>query len=1096
MGLSCFEYLNPLVPVVQLLSALNWKYLNREEALFLRNGRKDQAVLTGILAPWLDANNRINVKGGCYPFTQANVNEAIRRLTDIPPHGLVKTNEEIYHLLTLGASVEQTIQGDRKGHTLKYIDWQHPENNHYHLVHEFSLERARAYETCQLDVVLFVNGIPFVVIECQRQHSQHRSGEHQVEQAIERLIHYQSAEQIPQLFHYVQLLFATHMNETRYATIGTAPKFWSKWEEDGCHEQAINAAANRPLSNAILSILFSEAEEKPVNADDIGKPFIEECFAGGNRVPTVQDATLWAMLRPFRLLGFIYQFVVYDAGVRKVARYQQYFAVKAAIKKIATLRGGRRTGGVVWHTTGSGKSLTMVMMAKAVALSPDILNPQVVLVTDRVDLDDQLWRTFDACGKTAMRAKTGEHLVRLITDGNVSLITTVIDKFSNVITKYAVSDSSPNIFVLVDEGHRSNYGVFAERMRKVFSNACYIGFTGTPLLLKDKNTIDKFGGFIHRYTLRQAVADEAIVPLLYEGRMALLMQNSTALQARFERLANNLAEEQKSKLIRRLTTKQVVNDAAQRIKYIALDVSAHYAVNYQGTGLKAQLATNSRAEALQYRHYINEYALISCELIMSQPTVSEGQDSNGEEQSVKRFWNSMMARFGSEEEYVRQIKASFSREDGCDLLIVVDKLLTGFDEPRNTVLYIDKSLKGHNLLQAIARVNRLFTGKQFGLLVDYRGVLGDLNDAMQRYDALTGFDGDDVDFRGVVIDTHEKIANLQQAHTELWAVFDVAPYRQDIASMLRYLYSENKQQAFYRAFKRYQNILSVALATEHFYQDVAKQKIDTYKNDLNKFYRLRLSMSHRSADVMDVERNERQLRKIIDSHLHTTAIVAVTKITDIFDIEAFNRELEEQVDKVAKADMIASRVKMAIEDKMTENEVFYKKISRLIQRTIDEFHAGRINDSDYLSQQTKHLNTIRRGYELSLPAELQGHREAQALFNLLSVLFLPEGLSKANATALQQQIGLEISDGQGIYTINRNPLTQRQIVQMALDIESIIDNKKIRDWPLMDDVVKDMQNAIDDYLFDTRDRWGVDLSTQHMDTIIEHCISIARNRGR
>jgi len=1098
MGLSSLEDFGTLVSAAQMLGALNWTCLTGDETVALRNGRKDQAVLTGILMPWLEANNRIDVKGSRYPFSKANISEAVRQLVDIPPHGLVKTNEEIYHLLTLGASLEQTVRGDRKGHTLKYIDWRHPEKNHYHFTFDFGLEPLRSYDVSHIDAVLFVNGIPLVAIECQA--NSRGPGGSTINDAINRLIDYQRVEKIPQLFHYIQLLFATSENETRYATVGTSFKFWSKWRDEGDNHTAIHSAANQPLSTSLQSCLMRAGEAIHLAPDALVRT-IQMHRGHGSVTTTEQDATLWSMLRHGCLLEFVYQFVVFDGGVRKVARYQQYFAVKAAVKKVATLRDGRRAGGVIWHTTGSGKSLTMVMMAKALALSPHVTSPHIVLVTDRVDLEDQLWRTFGACGKTAVRAKTGEHLVRLIREGRTSLITTVIDKFCNVVTKHTLWNDSPDIFVVVDEGHRSNYGVLADRMRNVFPNACYLGFTGTPLQLKEKNTAQKFGGFIHCYSMQQAVLDNAIVPLMYEGRMVPLVQQADAIQAWFERLADNLSGAQKKKLMQRFAVKDVVNAATQRIAAIALDISTHYRAHYKGTGLKAQLATNSRTEALQYQTCINDYGLISAEVIMSQPSICEGQGDYSAEQDTRLFWKEMMTRFGSEEEYVRQIKASFAREDGCDLLIVVDKLLTGFDEPRNTVLYIDKPLKGHNLLQAIARVNRLFPGKSFGLLVDYRGVLGNLSDAMQRYDALAGFACDDADFHGAIIDIRQKIDDLKLLHAALWAVFHAVEDPHNMESMARYLRPDGKRREFYQAFSRFSRVLSIALATDHFQQSVSADQINIYKDDLAMFSRLRASVRHRYSETIDVHEDDRQLRRVMDFHLHAKAIIPVTKMTSIFDIEAFDREVDTQECGVARADMIASRVKVAIDCKMAENEVFYQKFSYLVQRAIDAFYAGRISEAEYVNRQQRYLNTIRRGHELDLPEELEGHQEAQALFDLLSTLALMRFSTRApnsnsSTTSLLHLPDTNLRDDTGAYDVGTVPLTKHQIAQISLDIESIIDSRKIRDWPLMEDVVKDMQNAVDDYLFDVRDRCSVDLKTHDMDTILDHCITIARNRGQ
>jgi len=591
--LSYLEDFDSVIPAVQVLHALGWKYLSREEALRLRNGRADQVVLTDVLRPWLEANNRIEVKGETHLFSDANISEAIRRLTTEPFDGLVRTNEKIYHLLTLGTSLDQTIAGDRKGRSLHYVNWQKPSENVYHVTSEFSVERSRSHETARPDMVLFVNGIPFVVIECKRRDKDHQASQKQIEVAIEQMIRNQKDEWIPHLFQFAQLLIGSSVNETRYGTVGTALKYWSVWKEEGRVEQTVHATANQRLPADVEARLFAPLEAKNAEAYRLARLYFTELWAAGDRLPTTQDRTLWALLRPDRLLELVYGYVVFDAGVRKVARYPQYFAVKRIVERVVPLHEGQRQGGVIWHTTGSGKSLTMVMLAKALALHPAITNPRVVIVTDRVDLDDQIWRTFEACGKNAERATTGKHLVRLITEGKASVITAIINKFSTVRSKHDLTDSNPNIFVLVDESHRTNYGTTATQMRRVFKNACYLGFTGTPLLKAEKSTANKFGGFIHSYSMREAVEDEAVAPLLYEGRMALLEQNQAAMQRWFERVTATLSELQKADLKRKMATKEVIHKAEQRLKMIAYDISVHYRDNFKGSGFKAQLAADS-----------------------------------------------------------------------------------------------------------------------------------------------------------------------------------------------------------------------------------------------------------------------------------------------------------------------------------------------------------------------------------------------------------------------------------------------------------------------------------------------------------------------
>jgi len=475
---------------------------------------------------------------------------------------------------------------------------------------------------------------------------------------------------------------------------------------------ALHGAINTRLTVAERVKLYDHREQ-----GHWVRQYFETLAAGDERLATVQDQTLYHLLRPARLLELIYQFLVFDGGIKKIARYQQYFAVKATINRVARLNNeGQRTGGIIWHTTGSGKSLTMVMLAKALSLHPAIPNPKVILVTDRVDLDLQLYNIFRACGKNVVQAQSGKHLLELVKLPSADIIATVIDKFETVANE-KVSDPNPNIFVLVDESHRSQYGTTHAKMRRVFPNACYLGATGTPLLKKEKTTAAKFGDFIHKYPMRQAVADHAVVALLYEGRLVELEPDQASIDRWFERVTKELSEEQKVDLKRKFSRQGEVNKAEQRLQQIAYAITEHYVANHQGTGRKAQLAAPSKLIALKYKEYLDEFGEVDSAVVISSPDTREGNDSVDDENlpKVQAFWKRMMAQYKSEEAYNREILAAFGREDEVELLIVVDKLLTGFDEPRNSVLYIDKPLKEHGLLQAIARVTASLRARNMAL---------------------------------------------------------------------------------------------------------------------------------------------------------------------------------------------------------------------------------------------------------------------------------------------------------------------------------------------------------------------------------------------
>lgn len=1068
MSLSYLEDFDSKIPAIQVLCAIGWRYISREEAVALRGGRLDQVVLTGVLSPWLARTARFEAGGQKHEFSAANLNEAVRRLTDIPYDGLVRTNENVYHLLTLGTSLEQEVDGDRKGRSLHYVDWEKPENNVFHVTDEFVVERARSHETARPDLVLFVNGIPFAVIECKRRDRDKEAGQKQIDVGIEQMIRNQRPEWIPHLFQYAQILLATSVNDVRYGTVGTSKKFWSAWREvDDC-EAFVRKAANTPPPIEVRNHLFAPGGDKDAVAYAEARHHFEALWAEGEREPTEQDCTLCALLQPRRLLELTYGYNVFDAGVRKIARYQQYFAIKGTVERVSTLREGKRRGGVIWHTTGSGKSLTMVMLAKALAMHPAIRDPRVIIVTDRVDLDDQIWRTFEACGKSPKQANTGEHLVELITGGKANVVTTIINKFQTVGGKHGVKDDNPNIFVLVDESHRSNYGEIAAQMRRVFTNACYIGFTGTPLLKAEKETAAKFGGFIHSYTMREAVGDGAVAPLLYEGRLALLEQNADGMQKWFDRITERLNEDQKADLKQKMVGDSAIHKAEQRLRMIAFDIGTHFKENFGGTGLKAQLAADSRATAIQYRRFFKEFGMVDAEVVISSPDTRKGQETISEEDTpeVVTFWKEMMERFGNEEKYLKGMLASFAREDGVELLIVVDKLLTGFDEPRNTVLYIDKPLKDHSILQAIARVNRIYTGKEFGYIVDYRGVLGKLNEAMNTYDALGGFEPGDVDLTGAVTDTHDEVEKLPQRHTDLWAVFKEVPNRKDVEGYEVFLAAEDRRQEFYDTLREYQKTLAVALATEHFYEETPPAKISVYKKDLKFFRGLRASVQQRYAEAIDYSQYEKQIRKIMDSHIQSPDVEVVTEMVDIFDVEVFDREVENREGKAARADMIASRTIRTIRERIDEDPVFYKRFADLVQQAINDYRANRISDAEYLRKVEEFMATVRRGHDTDLPKELLVHKEAPAFYGVLSEVL--------KGKVAPENGGRELA------------------AEVALSIQSIVDARRKRDWPTMDDVIKDMQNDIDDYLFGMEQSHGLKLSTDEMDAIIERCLSIAK----
>lgn len=1049
------------IPALELLQKLGYVYLGQEEAVRERGGRLAGVLLENVLIEQLRKINFIRCKGREYPFSEGNILAAVQALKDVADDGLVQTNEKVYDLLTLGRAMPQAIDGDVKSFQLDYIDWKHPENNIYHVVEEFVVERSGSRETRRPDLVLFVNGIPLAVIECKRPDLKDPIG-----QAVSQQIRNQQQDQIPRLFHYAQLLLAVSKNEAKYATVGTPAKFWAGWKEDFTPEEVAR------LKNLVNIPLTEEQVDKVLATR--GWLVREEYASYGTleRQITEQDRALYALCRPERLLELTYRFTLYDAGEKKISRYQQYFCVNKILDRIRRPpQSGSRKGGVVWHTQGSGKSLTMVMLAEAIALEAGIDNYKIILVTDRVDLDDQIYKTFHHCGTMPVQARTGKHLAELLRDNKARIITTVIDKFELAVSKTGVRDENPDIFVLVDESHRGQYGELHAKMKKAMPNGCFIGFTGTPVMKKDRNTIERFGGLIDTYTIEQAVRDKAVVPLLYEGRHVDQKVDTEAVDAWFDRITANLSREQKADLKKKFASTDQLNKAQQKVMRIAWDVSEHFRDNWQGTPYKAQLVAQDKATALLYKKFLDDFGMVGSEVLISGPDEREGEDDVHEESTdeVKVFWKKMMAKYGSEKEYNRQIISAFKKAEQPEIIIVVDKLLTGFDAPRNTVLYLTRRLKGHTLLQAIARVNRLYDGKDFGYIIDYRGVLQNLDEALDIYGPLAEFDKEGLDdLCTALTDVETEARKLPQHHSDLWEVFKEVRNRRDEEAYELLLADEEVREKFYERLSAYSRTLATALSSAAFFEATPAAKLEKYKADLRFFMKLRASVRKRYAEVVDFKEYEARIQKLVDQHVGTGEVEKITDLVNIFDADAFAKEVEKLGSAASKADTIAYRTRRTIHDRMQEDPAFYRRFSEMLEAAIRAFREQRLSDAEYLRKVTEIAEKIRNRSGDDIPGELANRDVAKAFFGVLRDVFTryaADGFEPRSAS-----------------------------VTASLAIDDIIQQNRIVNWTNNTDVQNRMMGEIEDYLFELKEQQGIDLTLDDIDRILELVLDIARSR--
>lgn len=1047
------------IPALQLLQNLGYTYLTPDEVLKERQYKLSNVILEDILEQQLMKINEINFKGKVYPFSPASIRGAIDAIKNVPMFdGLVTTNSKIYDLLTLGKSFEESIGNDRKSFTINYIDWNNIENNVFHVAEEFEVNRTSSDKKYRPDIVLFVNGIPLCIMECKRPDIKEP-----LEEAKSQHLRNQQEDGIPHLYKYSQILLALTSNKVQYATTGTPRKFWATWKEQKLKETDLQELVNKPLSDKQKDKLFADRFKYV-------RKYFDNIEAEG-RLVTEQDKLLYSLCQPQRLLELMYKYIVYDAGIKKIARYQQYFAIQDTLERIKIIRHERRQGGVIWHTQGSGKSLTMVMLAKAISLEPEIVNPKVIIVTDRIDLDKQISDTFKSCGKVVKKATSGEDLGNIIADNKETIITTVINKFQAALRKKKVIDDSKNVFVLVDESHRSQYGSANALMQKVFPNACYIGFTGTPLMKKEKSTAVKFGGIIGTpYTINQAVEDEAVLPLYYESRLAVQNVTQNSIDKYFDIISRDLTDKQKADLKKKFSTRRILNEAEQKIANVALDISQHFEHKYKGTGFKGQLTVPSKAIALKYKKYLDELGMVTSEVVISAPDTREGNDDIYEENSseVNQFWKRMMDRFGNESEYNAQIINQFKNAPEPELLIVVDKLLTGFDAPKNSVLYIARSLKEHGLLQAIARVNRLAEGKDYGEIIDYYGLLTELDEALLTYSNIGDFDEEDI--QDALVSAQEEIKKLPQLHSDLWEIFN-GINKYDIEAYEQHLKYEDDRDKFYDKLSQYSKVLQLALGNFKFLEETPEKKIVTYKNDLKFFLNLRVSLKSRYAESIDRKEYEAKIQKLIDTYVTSDEIIQVTEPVDIFDTEKFKAEVEKKVSTRSKADTIAYRISRTISEKWDDDPIFYKKLSELLKEAIAKYskqimdEAERLkNDNAYLNRVTEILTMARTRTGDDIPISILNNEVAKAFYG---VVF--EKIKKYDAT-------------------------KDSAAELALKIDKIILDNQYVDWIKNTDLQNKIINDIEDVLFEFKDINKIDITFDDIDFIIDESMKIAKRR--
>ncbi len=1018
------------IPALHTLAALGYAYLTSDECLSKRKST-NSVLMKDVLIETLKTR-RFEFKGKEYPLSTNAIDQIVRELEAPQLHeGLLVANEKLYDKLTLGITVTEFVGGSRYQPTIPIIDWQNLENNNFQMTDEFVVSNTLNTGTRRPDIVCFVNGIPLVVIEAKRPDSSNPNKD-MLDEGISQMIRNQKDDEIPHLFAYSQLLLSINGIDGRFGTTKTAKKFWARWREEDFSKDHFYHIKNEMLNNDQKTSLLRGRE-----------PWVRRYFEPLWSQPmevTGQDTLLVSLLSPVRLLEFVRYFILFDQRMGKIAaRYPQVFGIKRLIDRINQYGpGGVREGGVIWHTTGSGKSFTMVFLCKAMLLHPSLKQCRFIVVTDRISLEKQLNKTFLMSGafgsaiankKAGERSKvsSGKDLARRIGQGDERIIFSIINKFATAAKQAQCKNESPDIIVLVDEGHRSQGGENHERMRMALPNAAFIAFTGTPLL-KNEKTKNKFGPIIHAYSMKRAVADKTVTPLLYEERMPKLDVNKKAIDSWFDKITVSLSEKQRLDLKKKFANRGAIYGSQNRIELIAWDIAAHYATHIKPTGLKAQLATDSKLSAIRYKKALDEMRLVSSAVVISPPDTREGHSDVDEKElpEVQQWWKDHVGR-QPEEEYTREMIEAFAADGDPDILIVVDKLLTGFDEPQNSVLYIDKPLQEHNLIQAIARVNRLHDAKKYGLLIDYRGILKELDTAIKDYQDLEdaaqgGFDIDDIE--GMYSQVNTEYKQLPTLHDKLWSLFASVKNRQDLEQYRQLLipklekdeqgkdYDANQKhrEDFYEALTEFGMCLKIALSSRSFFEDTSFSEgdIKQYKDDLRFFVNLRKISKQDAQEAVDYSVYEQQISKLVDKHVVAEGVKEPEGVYRVDALVAQSPGEWNEEKTRNETDLIRTRLTKKIEDQMNNDPYAKAYFSKLLKQAIEEAEKLFEHPMKQYALFQKFNEDVEMGHVAGIPTALKDNPDAKAYYGVICLVLGDDVMDHANEETKQNYIHLSL----------------------------------------------------------------------------------------
>jgi len=1017
------------------LRSLGYAYVPRAEA-DVKRGHLSKVLFTDELRKFLGSQT-FSYRGKLTAFSDSAVGNAIRDIDATMQSGLMAASKTIYDMLLSGRCYEQQLfDGFKQSFDLPFIDWEHPDKNIWQVTEEFSVERENG-KFVRPDIVILINGIPLVVIEC-------KNSSIDVTEGIKQNVRNSKPEYIPQLFKFAQLVIAVNPNDVRYGTCGTPSEFYARWQE-----------------------------EETKWLDDTVRKHIPDNH------PTVQDRNIVSLLSRERLFNLIRYYVFYDNNIKKIARYQQYFGVENIVQRLKRQDQKGTSNGVIWHTQGSGKSLTMVMLTKRIIADHEFPHPRFVLVCDRVNLIKQLRDNFIKTGMAPVQATTGRGLVTLLEDKTNTIVTTTVNKFEAA-AKSRAKITDDNIILLVDESHRSHQGAFHNYMNEVLPNAMKIGFTGTPLLRNDQlSTYSKFGPLIGKaYKFADGIRDGVIVPLVYEGRIVEQSLSNTMIDDYLQYLLAPLADEPKEDLRKKWSRFLPLAQTEPRLSMIAFDIHHHFTTYCKPRGFKAMVAASSRAAAIDLEEKINRLGEIRAAALICPDNVSEDDEDSLTSQDKKKirnfFKNKVEPRFGQNySAYEDWVKDNINGGEDIDIVVVKDMLLTGFDAPPLAVLYVDKSMRDHSLLQAIARVNRIYPGKDFGLIVDYFGIFGKLNIAMELYgneeNAVTaGLDGFvPEDLEQSLTNIVAKQTELLDSHRKLLAIFDGKNVDINNPRQCQGVFAEednpdaqNLRKDFYERLLSFSRLMELALSSYNLYKAIGFDTMEWLKRDLLFFQKLRSALELIHAEKVDFSKYEDGIRSLLNTFVQSAPAVQKIEPIMIHDAEAMNKQLAEIDGCKAKAAYIKTRLVAELEAKRYEDPLRYKKFSERIKETLDEYREQR-DENTYFEKMQRIADDFREGYTGNhYPLSIQDDNDAKAFYGI-------------------------VSDFLGKYGDLNHEEYDEALGKLSIEINEAIKSLARVDWRHNNAIHKNMTQAIEDLLWDFSDTHSFQLSEQELDKMLE-----------